>query len=55
MTSTPKTIPRDTLAAEALRRMELHSITSLFVSEGETPCVVDGIIHLHDILREGVV
>jgi len=55
MTPAPKTISRDALAAEALRRMELHSITSLFVSESESPCSVDGIIHLHDILREGVV
>ena len=55
MTHAPKTIPRDALAAEALRRMEQHSITSLFISENESPCCVDGIIHLHDILRAGVV
>jgi len=55
MTPAPKTISRDALAAEALRHMELHSITSLFVSENEPPCSVEGIIHLHDILREGVV
>ena len=55
MTPAPKTISREALAAEALRRMELHSITSLFISENESPCSVDGIIHLHDILRAGVV
>ncbi|MBM4309774.1 MAG: KpsF/GutQ family sugar-phosphate isomerase [Deltaproteobacteria bacterium] len=55
MTASPKTISQDALAAEALQRMELHSITSLFVSEGVSPCAVDGIIHLHDILRAGVV
>lgn len=55
MTPSPKTISRDALAAEALRQMELHSITSLFVSEGTSPCCTDGIIHLHDILRAGVV
>jgi len=55
MTLAPKTISRDALAAEALRHMELHSITSLFVSEHDSPCGVDGIIHLHDILRAGVV
>ena len=37
MTPAPKTISRDALAAEALRRMELHSITSLFVSENASP------------------
>ena len=55
MTCSPKTISQEALAAEALRHMELQSITSLFVSEGESPCSVDGIIHLHDILRAGVV
>jgi arabinose-5-phosphate isomerase len=55
MTRAPKTISRDALAAEALRRMELHSITSLFISDNESPCCIDGIIHLHDILRAGVV
>jgi len=55
MTPAPKTIPQEALAAEALRRMELHSITSLFISDNESPCSVDGIIHLHDILRAGVI
>ncbi len=55
MTPAPKTISQDALAAEALRCMELHSITSLFVSEATPPCRVDGIVHLHDILREGVI
>jgi len=55
MTHSPKTIPREALAAEALRRMEQHSITCLFVSDDASPCSVDGIVHLHDILRAGVV
>jgi arabinose-5-phosphate isomerase len=55
MTPSPKTISRDALAAEAVRKMELHSITCLFVSKGTPPCRIDGIIHLHDILRAGVV
>jgi len=55
MTVSPKTISQDALAAEALRRMELNSITSLFVSEETPPCSIDGIIHLHDILRAGVI
>ncbi len=33
--------------------MEEHSITSLFtVDENDAP---DGIMHLHDLLREGIV
>jgi arabinose-5-phosphate isomerase len=55
MTPSPKTISQNALAAEALRKMEQHSITSLFVSEGAAPCTIDGIIHLHDILRAGLV
>jgi arabinose-5-phosphate isomerase len=52
MAQNPKTIARETLAAEAVQIMEEHSITSLIVSEeGE----VHGIIHLHDILKAGIV
>ena len=51
----PLRIKRDELAAAALQVMEKYSITSLFVFEDDgcnTPC---GIIHLHDILRAGIV
>lgn len=53
MTSDPKVIPGDALAARALAEMERHSITSLFVlaEESRHP---RGIIHLHDILKAGV-
>ncbi|MBP8625449.1 MAG: KpsF/GutQ family sugar-phosphate isomerase [Syntrophorhabdaceae bacterium] len=51
MTRNPKTIKRDSLAVQALKRMEDFSITSLFVMEGnEQKCPV-GIIHIHDLLR----
>lgn len=52
MTKRPKTISADDLAARALALMERHSITSLLVSAGDGQ--VEGIIHLHDILREGI-
>ena len=55
MTRNPKRILRSNLAAKALQRMEEHSITSLFVFEGEESCDPVGIIHLHDLLRAGVV
>ncbi|KAA0258190.1 KpsF/GutQ family sugar-phosphate isomerase [Deferribacter autotrophicus] len=49
----PKTIEEDALAAKALQVMEKYSITSLLVvDEKERPY---GIIHLHDILKAGVV
>lgn len=54
MTTNPKTVPVDALAEEALATMEKHSITSLFVlgANGRTPV---GIVHMHDLLRAGVV
>lgn len=48
----PKTIEREALAARALQIMETYSITSLVVTEGERPV---GLIHLHDILKAGIV
>ena len=51
MTSNPKTIDEDALVVDALHKMRQNSITQL-------PVVHDGkylgIIHLHDILKEGI-
>ncbi len=55
MTTAPKTIYRNELAAKALQIMEKHSITSLFIVSDNEPKIVEGIIHLHDILKAGVV
>ncbi len=55
MTANPKFILPDNLAAKALQLMEKHSITALPVLEdagGKKPV---GIIHLHDLLKAGVV
>ncbi|MDP6405734.1 MAG: KpsF/GutQ family sugar-phosphate isomerase [Alphaproteobacteria bacterium] len=52
MTPAPKTIAPQALAAEALGRMNQSSITSLFVVEAGA---VVGLLHLHDLLRAGVV
>ncbi len=51
----PKRILRGNLAAKAVQRMEEHSITSLFVFETDESLVPVGIIHLHDLLKAGVV
>ncbi len=53
MTRNPKTIDMESLAAEALRKMEEHKITVLIVVDKEEKPI--GIIHMHDILRAGVV
>ena len=55
MTTSPKTIEKTALAAKALQMMEEHSITSLFVSSDAAPKKVEGVIHLHDILKAGLV
>ncbi len=53
MTRNPRTISADELAAKALSVMEKHSITALVVPDENGNAL--GIIHLHDILRQGIV
>lgn len=48
----PKTIGPDELAARAVQTMEQFSITSLVVCEDRR---VVGVIHLHDLLKSGIV
>ena len=55
MTKNPKWIEKDALAAQAVQRMEEYSITSLFVLNRAGDRVPVGIIHLHDLLKAGVV
>ena len=55
MTLNPKRISEDTLAIHALEIMEEHSITSLFVfKDKKSDGKPDGIVHIHDILKSGV-
>lgn len=49
----PKTIGPDDLAAKAVEVMERFSITTLVVTEGER--TIRGVIHLHDLLKNGIV
>jgi len=51
--SLPKWIEENNLATKALQLMEEYSITSLVVSRNGKK--IDGIIHLHDLLRAGIV
>lgn len=52
MTKSPKTIKTTDMAVDALNRMENFSITQLVVAdEGE----YKGVLHLHDILKEGII
>jgi arabinose-5-phosphate isomerase len=52
MTTDPKLIERDALAAKAGMMMERYAITSLLIVDQDYK--VAGIIHLHDLLRAGV-
>jgi arabinose-5-phosphate isomerase len=52
MTANPKTIEPDELAVDALDQLRRHGITQLVVvEEGK----YFGIIHLHDLIREGLI
>jgi arabinose-5-phosphate isomerase len=52
-TQDPKTIDPDDLAAKAVEMMERFSITTLVVTEGGRN--IRGVIHLHDLLKNGIV
>lgn len=51
MTPTPKTIRPEVLAADALRQMNASAITNLFVVDDAG---IAGLLHIHDLLRAGV-
>ena len=51
MTPKPRTIEKNTLVIEALSIMRKKNITQLLVTDGTNYV---GVIHLHDILKEGI-
>lgn len=53
MSENPKTVNEDELAINAFNLMEKNNITQLMVVNNSNKYM--GIIHLHDILREGIV
>lgn len=53
MSSSPKTINQHSLAIEALHFMEDHSISQLLVVDDANNFA--GVIHIHDLLREGII
>jgi len=52
MSVNPKTIDKSEMAIHAYNKMESHKITQLIVTEKD---IYVGMIHLHDILKEGLV
>lgn len=53
MSVTPKTIAENEYATNALAMMRTSSITQLVVADDEKNYL--GVVHLHDILREGII
>ena len=54
MSKNPKWIKSETLAIEALEKMEKCGITSLFIFSTKEEKELTGIVHIHDILRAGL-
>jgi arabinose-5-phosphate isomerase len=52
MTQSPKKIDSQSLVYDAFKIMKSHNITQLIVVENDS---YKGIIHLHDIIKEGIV
>ena len=52
MTRKPKTIHEKTLAVDALQMMKDHHITNIFVVDEKGKYL--GVIHIHDIIKEGI-
>ena len=52
MTQSPKKIDSQSLVYDAFKIMKSHNITQLIVVENDS---YEGIIHLHDIIKEGIV
>ena len=48
----PKTIHHDAMAVEALERLENNSITQILVTDSENKYI--GVVHLHDLIKEGI-
>ncbi len=53
MTQNPKIIQKNTLAVDALKKMREHNISQLVVVDENN--IYNGMIHLHDLLKEGII
>ncbi len=53
MTTSCKMISADSLAVDALSLMQVHKITALLVVDAQQTLI--GVLHMHDLLRAGVV
>jgi arabinose-5-phosphate isomerase len=51
MNEKPKTVPKDTMAVDALDLMKKHNIMQLLITDKDKYV---GVVHLHDLVREGI-
>lgn len=51
MTKNPKSIDINAMAVDAMQLMEKHEITQLLVTDNE---MYAGVVHLHDLMKEGI-
>ena len=52
MSHNPQTVKKECFAVQALAVMQEHNITQLIVAEDQK---VLGFVHLHDLLKEGII
>lgn len=52
MTASPKTISKDEFAIRALNMMRNHNITQLVAMDGDK---IAGFVHIHELMKEGIV
>jgi arabinose-5-phosphate isomerase len=55
MTKNPKRVPAEMLAVEALRFMEQTRISAAFVTDEKDDTKIVGAVHMHDLLKAGLV
>jgi len=52
MSANPKTILAEAMAIEALETLESNNITQILVTDDHKKYI--GVVHLHDLLKEGI-
>ena len=52
MSKNPISIPIDAMAIDAMEMMETHKISQLLVEDQEKYA---GVIHIHDLIKEGII
>ena len=52
MSASPKTIDNDAMAVDAMDVLETNGISQLLAEENGT---YSGVVHLHNLIREGII